>query len=171
MNYEADYDTDRQHIIVPNMFGDRKPLSFPKEAIKAIAQLGSFYQIKKALWFYNIVGEREYAWVEAKDLVGVDIADHSVYYYEANYEDSGWELADAVTMAPLKGVNDTLAFVHPEDEDDENLYGWTFRSDSELLVVKLTPEEQAKANEHRGNIVYDRTQLKSIDTILYPKGK
>lgn len=166
MNHEADYDADRQNIIVPTIFGDREPLSFPKEAIKAIAQLGSFYQIEKALWFYRVVGEHEYAWVEAKDLVDVDIADHAVYYYEANYEDSGWELADAVTMAPLKGVNDTFAFVHPEDEDDENLYGWTFRSDSELLVVKLNPEGQEKAREHMGPIAYDRSKLKSIDTLL-----
>lgn len=171
MSHEVNYDADRQNIIVPNVFGDEEPLSFPKEAIKAIAKLGSIYKIEKALWFYGVVGERDYAWVEAKDLVGVDIADHNIYYYEANYEDSCWQLADAVTMARFKEIHDTFAFVHPEDEDEENLYGWTFRSDSELLVVKLTPEEQAKANEHRGAIAYDRTQLKSIDTVLYPEGK
>jgi hypothetical protein len=167
----VNYDANRQNIIVPNVFGDKEPLSFPKEAIAELTKLGSLYNIEKALWFYRVVGERDYAWVEAKDLVGVDITDYDVYYYEANYEDSGWELADAITMASFEGVSDTFAFVHIEDEDDENLYGWTFRSDSELLVVKPTPEEQEKAREHNGNIIYDRTKLKSADTVLYPKGK
>lgn len=171
MDYEANYDSDKQNIIVPTHRGDKKTVSFSKEAIAAIANLGSLHEIKKALWFYRIVGDNEYAWVEAKDLVGVDLVDHDVYYYEANWEDSGWELADAVTMAPLKDVDGTLAFVHTDDQDDENLYGWTFDHKSTLLVVKLTPEQQEKSHKHDAPVFYDRSKLKSIDTVLYPEGK
>lgn len=136
VNYEGN------DIVLPGIRRDAEPTRFPKEFIAAIAKSGSLYDIERAVAFYRMVGENEYRWAKASELVGVDTSDNRLFFYDANYEDSAWESIHFAKTFAFDENNE--GYVHAisliDEENEEGYYRSHWTGDS-ILVVTKSPEQ------------------------------
>lgn len=155
---DTDYTPDQKFITVNRRGSELEKV--PVSLLDEIWERGlSSYDLERLLWFRAVTRDAQKAeWLKMRDLVGQDLADKTVHFWHANYEDSEWRSVTGPLTVKAES-DDWASFVLPDHiehwwnnmaEEEElpreeywkyqSAFGASFYMDETVLVVTETQE-------------------------------